>query len=536
MLSAIWQRGRTLIWVWLLVALTLAGPSVALAQQEASPAATGGSGGTMTGGFDVGPGGAPEVFNPLLATAGATWLETYFSKLVLYDVEFTAIQGELAESWEVSADGLQYTFRLQPGVTWHDGTPFTADDVKFTIDLVKNPESGSYLAAKFPAISEVTVQDPATAVIALSEPNAALLDALSFLVMLPKHALEAILPADLVQSDWWFTTPIGTGPFMWSQYAPGEYVELVAYDNYWRGRPKLDRLINRYYKEPGAAIIALRAGEIDFTYATADEAMALEGEPGFQVISGPSQVVNYLGFNLQDPRFADVRIRQAFMYAIDRQTIIDQLFQGTAVAVPCSYSIEAFQAPDANAYEPDPEMAQSLLTEAGWDGIQGEPLEILTYYNDQLSSDILVTIQQMLTDAGIEVTLRTVDVPTFNQIMGTTDWDIIDAGNANGPDPDTNATNFVSTLTPPEGFNRTYVNIPEVDALFAEGRTITDPTQRAAVYQEICGILNEQVPWAFMWVSDRFGVVSDRVSNFVWTPAPGGGRYYGATELWSVAE
>jgi peptide/nickel transport system substrate-binding protein len=255
------RRGTLRAALLLVVVALIAMPGGLLAKQ-ASPEATGG---TLIGGFDVGPGGCPECFNPLQATAGFTWLELYYSKLVLYDVNFTAVQGELAESWDVSADGTQYTFKLRPGVTWHDGQPFTSADVKFTIELAKNPDSASYIGAKFSGVTAIDTPDDQTAVITLGTPNASLLDALTFLVMLPKHALESIAPADLVQSDWWRTNPIGTGPFKWSAYKPGEYVELVAYDGYWRGRPKLDKIINRFFPEAGSAVIALRSGEIQFT-------------------------------------------------------------------------------------------------------------------------------------------------------------------------------------------------------------------------------------------------------------------------------
>lgn len=542
MTNGSWRRRRfprstTSVLVLLLLFLGL-GPLGTAAGQEASPAASppgsAGTGGTLTGGFDVGPGGAPEVFNPLLATAGFTWLALYYSKLLVYDADFTAIQGELAESFEVSADGLTYTIRLRDGVTWHDGQPFTSEDVRFTLDLVKNPDSGSLYAVKFATVAAVDTPDPLTAVLTLSEPNAALPDALSFLVMLPEHALASFAPAELVQGEWWSTTPIGTGPFRWGEYRPGEYVELVAYDGYWKGRPRLDRVINRYFEEPGAAVIALRAREIDFTYVGADDAQALGPEAGLRVLQGPSQVANYLGFNLRDPRFGDVRVRQAFMHAVDRQAIIDQLYGGGATAIPCVYSNPDYQPAEVEPYAPDPERARQLLADAGWDQSAG-PIEIVTYYNDQLSSDVLVIIQQMLADVGIDVTLRTVDTPTFNQIMGTADWDMIYAGQGNGPDPDTTYGNFVSTATPPNGFNRTYIDIPELDTLYGDGRRTIDPAARPAVYQRICGVLNAQVPWAFLWVADRFGAVSDRAQNFVWVPAPGGGRYDQRAHEWAVA-
>src|SRR5699024_9959562 len=214
-------RSYALRILMLLALVFTASPALA---QEDSPAS--GEGQTLVGAFDAGPGGCPECFNPLQATAGFTWLEKYYSKLVLYDVDFTEIQGELAESWDISDDGVTYTFHLRDGVTWHDGEPFTAKDVKFTIELAQNPESASWIGDKFTGVESVEAVDDLTAKVTLDEPNAAILDALTFLVMLPEHELAEIAPADLVQSDWWKTNPIGTGPFMWDEYKPGEYVKL----------------------------------------------------------------------------------------------------------------------------------------------------------------------------------------------------------------------------------------------------------------------------------------------------------------------
>ncbi len=297
------QPMRTLVMLFFVGLLAI--PSGVLAQ-SATPAA---SGGTLTGAFDVGPGGCVECFNPLQATAGFTWFEKYYSKLIQYDINFTKLQGDLAESWEVSADAKQFTFHIRSGVTWHDGQAFTSTDVKFSIDLVKNPDSGSYLGAKFTNVAGVQTPDDVTAIIILAQPNAAFLDSMTFLTMLPQHALASIPAAQLAKSDWWSTNPIGTGPFKWSKHVAGQYVELTGFDHYWRGRPKLDRIINRYYPEAGSAVLALRAGEIQFSYLTSDEAKTISGDSSLKTLSGPSQVANYLGFNMKDPRFKDVRVR-----------------------------------------------------------------------------------------------------------------------------------------------------------------------------------------------------------------------------------
>ncbi len=505
-------------------------PTMAVAQDSSE-----GGGGVLVGAFDVGPGGAPEQFNPLTAGAGFTWFEKYFSKLMLYNTDFTEIQGELAESWEINEDATQYTIHLRDGITWHDGEPFTSADVKFTIEFAANPDSASYIGAKFTSVESIDTPDDLTAVLNLSNPNATLLDAFTFLVMLPMHVLQDMAPADMIESDWWRTSPIGTGPFKWVKYEPGQYVELAAYDDYWRGRPVLDGIINRYFPEAGSSVIALRAGDISFTYLTTDEALDLQGDDAFTVLEGPSLVVNAFGFDLTDERFQDARVRQAFAYALDRQIMIDQLFQGTATAVPCAYLLPQFIPAEVNMYEYDVAMAQSLLAEAGFDASQ--PIEIVTYYSDQLSQDVMVTVQQFLADAGVTVTLRTTDTPgTYNEVVADpAQWDIAYFGAANGPDPDVLSTHFESKAANPAVINRSGIANDELDALFAEGRTTVDPAARAEVYQQICSIMNQELYWIPMWVTTRFGGVSVTVENFVWTPAPGGGRYYDAAHLWSLA-
>jgi peptide/nickel transport system substrate-binding protein len=281
-------------------------------------------------------------------------------------------------------------------------------------------------------------------------------------------------------------------------------------------------------------VIALRSNEIQFTYLTSDEAASLEGEEGLTQLSGPAQVANYLGFDLTEERFQDPKIRQAFMYAIDRAVIVEQLYSGGATVLSCAFSNEQYVPADMNAYEYNVEQASQLLDEAGWEEVNaGEPIEIVTYYEDQLSNDVLVTIQQFLTDAGINVELRFVDVPTFNELMNGTEWNIFYGGGANGPDPDVTLPYFTGA-EPPDGVNRVRLESPEMEDLYAQGRAETDPEARAGIYQDICAWQNENLPWAFMWDATRFGAVSNTVENFVWTPAPGGGRYYDAAETWTL--
>lgn len=510
----------------LLLAVTVSYPAVAAGGQAEEK--------VLTGGFDVGPGGCAECFNPLQAGAGFTWLEKYFSTLVLYNVELTEIQGELAESWEVSDDGLRYTLHLQEGVTWHDGEPFTSEDVRFTIMTAKDPESASWIGEKFTGVVDVETPDDLTAVLVLEEPDAAIIDALTFLVMLPEHALSDMTPAELATSDWWRTNPIGTGPFKWSNYQEGQFVELVAYDDYWRGRPNIDRIVNRYFPEAGSAVLALRSGEIQFTYLTADEAADLEGEAELTVIAGPSLVANVITWNHLVEPYNDPRIRQAWMYAIDEDAIVESLFAGSATNIPCIFSSEQYIPEGLADYPYDPDMARQLLEEAGWS--QDGPIEFFTYYDDQLSNDVMLTIQQFLADVGVEVDIRVMDVPSFTERVNTTeDWHVFYGGAGNGPDPAITRAYFHSEAFPPNGVNRARYANPQMDELYDAGQVEADPEARAAIYQDACALQQEEAPWGFLWVSDRFGAVSNDVENFVWTPAPGGGRYYDAAHEWDIA-
>jgi peptide/nickel transport system substrate-binding protein len=500
----------------------------------ASGTSAAGTGGTLTGGFDVGPSGSPGVFNPITDGAGYTWLMEYFSPLVTYDVNFTKIQGELASSWDVAPDGLRYTFHLRPGVKWHDGQPFTSADVQFTLNLVMNPASASAYASRFADVTSITTPDPLTAVITLKQPDAALLDALSFVVMVPQHQLGKIAPKDLVKSSIWYTNPIGTGPFEWDKYVTNQYVELKANPNYWRGRPKLNFLINRYFTDPSAALIALRAGEIQFTYVSATDAAALQSDSSVRIVHAPSQILNYLGFNLRDPRFKDARVRQAIMYAIDRPTIVKNVLKTGQVAA-CSFSNPAYIPSNLNSYALNVAKAKTLLQQANWAHIHGPPIEIVTYYNDTSNLNALAVIQQELAQVGVSVTIRSMDNVTYGQISGSNNWHMLYAGALTGPDPDAVGIYLLSKDTPPNGINLDHVNLPAVDQGFALGRSETDPAKRAIDYQNVCRAINADVPIGPMWIQDRFGAVSSSVKNFVWTPAPGGGRYYQDAQDWSLS-
>lgn len=487
----------------------------------------------FTGAFDVGPQGNPQKFNPLTASAGFGFYNKYFNTLTLYDPAFQKISGDLAESWSFSKDGKSFTIKLRKGVRWHDGAPFTAADVKFTLGLIKDPDMASVFAVRFADVVNIRVADEQTVVLELLNMDASLPDALTNVMILPNHLLSKFTANELRTSDWW-KTPVGTGPFKWNKYVPDQYVELLANPDYFRGKPKINRLVNRYFKDSSSAAIALAAGEINYSYLTQDQIRDGAGK-NVQVISGQSMVLNYIGLNNQDPRFKDVRVRQALLYAIDRAAIVKNIYKGSAVASNCVLSSQKYIPQDANSYDLNLSKAKALLEEAGWSKLNhGEPLELLTYYNDQLSKDVVASLQVMFGQIGVTVKPRFVDAPTYGQIVDAGKFSMVFAGAGNGPDPASLMPLLHSSYAPPKGVNRMRVRIPELDKLFDAGQAETDDAKRNDVYKQLCRITNQQLPWIPLWVANRYGGYTKNVTNFVWTPSPGGGRYQDNPENWTL--
>ncbi len=495
---------------------------------------------TITGGFDVGPGGFPKNFNPLAATGGFTWLSTYFEPLVIFNAELSAIEGDLATGYTVSPDQLTYTFKLAEE-TWHDGEAFTAEDVKFTIALAQNAASGSVFAGRLGAIESVEAPDDRTIVLKLSRADSSLLSILAQVMILPEHVLGKMAPESLATSTWWSTTPVGTGPFKFTKYVTDQYVELAADTDYRGGTPKVERLINRYFENPAAAVAALRAGEIQFTFVEPEDAKTFDGNADFRVIEGNSFVVNYVGFNQKVDLWKDVRVRQAFMYAIDRNAIIESLYGGAATLANCGYVAPHLVPQGLNDYAYDPEKAKALLAEAGWGEINGDkPITWLTYYNSPQAANVMAAVQAMLAQVGVNVVPRVVDVPTYNGIVykeGTPDWNefpLIYAGLQNGPNPAGINVGLNKAQLPPAGANIMRIEFDDLSAAFDAALGETDATKVEARWQDVCKVMNEELPWATMWVANRYGVASNKLVDFVWTPAPAGGPYAAHAEKWDI--
>lgn len=531
----------------LLLVLLLASLSAGtLVAQEA------GGGGTLVGAFDVGPGGAPLV-RPFMDTAGRTWLSKIWTPLASWNADATALEPQIATSWEANEDATVWTIGLREGVTFHDGEAVTAEDVKFSLELALNPTA----AAQFPSFSQLSVGqfaggeefaagdadeisgiriiDDHTLEFEFVAPNPRLPYSLVFIWVLPQHALADLNPADYQTTDWFYTNPVGSGPFMHDEFVQDQFWALVPNPNYFNGAPKLDRLINRYFADETSALLALEGGEIQFTYAGADVALRMQDNEDFVLYSGPSGVTNYFIFNLRNPAFEDERVRQAFLYALDREAMADAIMGGTVELVPCIAALPGMHpaAEELNAYPYDPEMARQLLAEAGFDTSQ--QFEVVTYYDNQQAIDTLAAAQQYLAEVGINVTPLVVDVPTYNSYFYTGEgWDISYRG--------VGATlvypwQFYLTGGFPVESGETLMGpaFPELEEMMIAAQSETDGDAFIQQLQDICAYQNQHALEGYLWTATRFGVASADLQDFYWFPAQGGGPYEDHAELWTVA-
>jgi len=328
-------------------------------------------------------------------------------------IDIEKIQPSLAERWEVAADKLTWTFHLRKGVQWHGGYgEFTADDVKFSLNRVMDPDVGSPARKRLPAMQSITIVDPYTIQIKtqkiLPDLPALLVNDMPGYVMCQKAVQK--LGKDIQYQ------PIGTGPFMFASYKPRESITLVANDNYWRGKPTLRKVLVSYIPDNATRELALRNGEVDAINIPAkQEGIDRLRKAGFEVdITSPANMF-VLHFNLTQKPLDDIRVRRALCHAIDRQTLINYLGKDVAKPeispLPSGY---VGHTGDVTRYPYNPEKAKALLAEAGL--AKGFEMS-MNISNSNIYLPPMQVIQEMWKKIGVTLNLNVVDHPTYHKLI-----------------------------------------------------------------------------------------------------------------------
>jgi len=442
----------------------------------------------------------------------------------------------LAESSEVSEDGLTYTFKLRQGVKFHDGTEFTAKDVKYTYDYYRDPENATTIAGNFLGVDSVETPDDYTVVVHMAEVNAAFMvnGATTFIVQSEYHKE--------VGEDIYKTAPIGTGAFKLKEWKPAEYTELEAFDDHFRGRPNIDFLREDIVPEPSVRTIALETGEAHSAVwpLLVEDSLRLAKDPNFVSYRTSWSSIKHFPLNNSLPQLSDKRVRQAMMYALDRPQIIDDIWSGAASVALTNLSpkYDFYYNRDVKQYEYDPEKAEALLEEAGWvdadgDGVREKDGEKLSFTvtvitGDQARRPIAEVAQQYFAAVGIEIEIEeapvasilqalrecTMDASLFNWTYGDLD-----------PDP-------FATLHTDGGNNFTCFSNPRMDELIEQGVQVVDPEKRRPIYYEIQDIFVEEVPVLYIMVDDGYNIFSAKVKGLPEDALSGDEIYRTAWQWW----
>ena len=467
-------------------------------------------------------------FNPVTNTSATTvdvMQNMLFTPLIQYDEELNP-QPYLAESWDLTDNSV--TFRLRNDITWHDGQPVTAEDVKFTFDLAKNPETASLLGSAYVNMVEsATVVDPQTIRFDFTAPHAQALDGFWW-APLPRHLLQDVAPAELSQAPF-NQSPVGNGPYRFVQWDRNRQLVLEANPDFPEdlgGRPNLDRVVFRVIPEATTMITELMNGSLDLVGYTLlpDQAMQLQNQSGVDLRSFPSREFTYLGWNNERPQFRDAETRRALAMALNRPELINALLHG--FGAPAHGMIPPWS-PMYTEIEPlpyDANAARQLLTQAGWqdsngDGVldrEGAPLSFTLLVNsaNRTHQDIATVVQQQLQEIGAAVEIRTVEFQTLLQQHKGRDYDaVISNWTLDTFKVDPTPLFSCAEAQTPQSANRAGFCDPQLDAFLTRGLQTADADEAKSIWGEYSRGLQQAQPITFLYWSEDLGAVGPRIQN-----------------------
>lgn len=500
-------------------------------------------------GSDPAPGGQivvgvpsePQGLNCLRVAGGLeVTLCRYFSGTLLAHDRNLGIIPRLAQSFQSSEDGRSVTFKLRHDVKWHDGVPFTAEDVLYTVERIRSPGSAirGNLPALFEPLASVEAPDDYTIVASYREPYALAYQAWSRAFIMPAH-----LPFEPGAATPLSRAPVGTGPFRLVRWEPGVQIVLEAFPDYFGGAPLLDRLIYRIVPDRGSLLAGLRTGDIDIVSFTPTDAPEEDRSQPFRVIRFPANALDFILWNTrEDPGlFTDPRVRRALSLALDRPGYIRHLTGGQDLPAVSTFHPSSWaHDPELEPLPHDPGEAAALLAQAGWNDTDGDgildtpagPAEftIIYFSGAAVAESIATMLQESLAGLGVKVHLQGLDRQGIRERVRGRSFQAAVYTWYMDPDPD--PYDFFHSSQSEYGQNFGGYSNPEVDRLAEEGRREMEPSRRARLYHQVEKILREEQPYTFLAHPMNTLGVSRRVCGLEFGPA--GWSWYPSPLQWWV--
>ncbi len=435
----------------------------------------------------------------------------------------------LAKSWDYDEESFTYTFHLEENVKWHDGEAFTAEDVKFTIEAIIDPENGSENAPNYEDVAEITVIDEHTVAFRLTAPNAAFLDYMT-MAILPKHLLEG----EDMQSSAFFRNPVGTGPYRLESWDEGQAVILARNEDYFKGPANIERIIFKIVPDDNAQAMQMKTGELDLALLTPKDAENFASDESYTVYRMETSDYRGILFNFWNPYWTENKdIIPAICCAIDRQAIVDAVLLGHGIVAYGPLQRNEYNYADFEHYDYDPDRARAILEEAGCTLNKSGFYErngaeigfvISVGAGDQVRVDIAQAAAQMLRQVGINCS---VEIPEKVDWGGQMAYLI---GWGSPFDADDHTYKVFGT---DKGANYSGYSNALVDQYLIEARESDDPAVRAEAYANFQIALANDPAYAFICYIDADYVATSRLKGIDPNTILG---HHGVGIFWNVAE
>ena len=492
------------------------------------------------GTYTYGIAGEPTTLNPMFSTDSITsGITDLVYESLLKTNENLELEGEIADSWTISDDGLLITFNLKDDVYFTDGVQLTSKDVKFTYDTIMDPDYSGVRARDVKYVTEVVAPSDFVVEFHLSQVDVPMMYTLAYSThgIIPEHIFGSTPVIDLKEhvNSW---EPIGSGPYKLTEYQPGQYIVLDANTDYHGEGPYIETVMIKIYQDNQVLLAAFENGDIDYIDTIpVDDIDHVETVLADQAtfVEAPLNGYFYIGLKQNHPILGDLKVRQAMMYSLDRQSIIDTVFKGYGTmvnthSVPFSWAYNN----DINQYPQNIELAISLLEEAGWDTVGDDGIRtnangdqfsfvLVSMTGQEEKANVIAMVKEQWKAVGIDMQVEYYERSVlFSQYLDVGKFEAYMWGWNLSLDPDCYIT-FHSDAALDEngvlqGFNDVEYKNAEVDQLLEEGRLTFDTEERKVIYGQIYQILNEELPYIFLYTTNNVKGMSNKMKDVVWSP------------------